>query len=193
MALCDQWVLPAFIKDPVVQDRLTRPGGAVYQPAKDIVEGSKHRSDDADELGFHTDDLLVKGLRGLGPYAAKALGYPELQPGFADAAARILTDALNEAAPAVMGLGGIQLAEAFKEFRQQLVRDRELLILFEDVAITYGLRGASADVLATAAKQKGEAPLCNMRVALAVTADYWAQMPETDVTRAGMGNFDVRP
>ena len=96
----------------------------------------------------------MKGLRGLGPYAAKALGYLELQPGFADAAARILTDALNEAAPAVMGLGGIQLAEAFKEFRQQLGPDRELLILFEDVAITYGLRGALADVLATAAKQK---------------------------------------
>ena len=62
---------------------------------------------------------------------------------------------------------------------------KQLVLLFEDIAIARGLQLDLVDAMTTPARRAGEAPLCTMRIALAVTSNYWEeQAPATLATRA---------
>ena len=195
-ALCDRTVLPALLTDAVVRGKLTREGGAVYRIARDIVLGYvKEEDEDEEELGFRESDLLLAGLRGTSPYAARALVSLRL-PGNTDAAVRILSDALDQASAEVIPTGSVSLSELLRRFRRHLAQqDRELVLLFEDIAIARGLQQDLIDALTTPGRREGEEPLCTLRVALAVTSSYWEeQAPETLSTRAhawGAEMFDM--
>lgn len=186
-ALCHSTVLPALLTDAVVRAKLTREGGAVYRIARDIVQGYvKDEDEDEDELGFRETDLSsLAGLRGTSPYAARALVTLRL-PGNTAAAVRILSDALDQASAEVVPTGSLSLSELLRRFRLLLAQqDRELVLLFEDIAIARGLQQDLIDALTTPGRRPGEEPLCTLRVALAVTSDYWEeQAPETLSTRA---------
>ena len=106
-------------------------------------------------------------------------------PGFADAAARILSDALDVAAADVIGLGNISLTDVFTDVRAALLKDKkQLVLLFEDMAIARGLQLDLVDAITTPAVRDGVQTLCTLRVALAITASYWdEQAPETLATR----------
>ena len=186
-SLCDRSILPAVLTDPVCREHLTRPGGPIYRLAEDIVDGYR-RSDDDDEeeLGFHNDDLLFEkaSLRGAGGLAKRAVSHLRM-PGFADAATRILSDALDVASADVIGLSTVSLADVLLDLRAALLDQRkELVILFEDVAIARGLQLDLVDALTTPAIRDGEQRLCALRAALAITPTYWdEQAPETLATR----------
>ena len=191
-ALCDQTALPALLSDPGVRRRLTRPGGSVYQLARDIVDGySRSEGDDEDELGFHEEDLDLGAVRSAGPLARQmltTLGMPAPpgMPSMKDAAARILSDALDIASAKVIGLGSVSLTNLLNDFRRSLAaRGQQFVLLFEDIAIARGLQLDLVDAMTTPARRPGEAPLCTMRIALAVTSNYWEeQAPATLATRA---------
>ncbi len=191
-ALCDRLALPALLDDTAVQRRLTRPGGAVYQLARDIVDGySRPEGDDEEELGFREEDLDLRAVRNVGPYARQMLTTLELppppgMPSMKDAAARILSDALDIASAKVIGLGSVSLTNLLNDFRRSLAAaGKQLVLLFEDIAIARGLQLDLVDAMTTPARRAGEAPLCTMRIALAVTSNYWEeQAPATLATRA---------
>ena len=86
----------------------------------------------------------------------------------------------------MIGLGGLSLVDALGDLRVELHRHgKELVLLFEDIAITRGLQLDLVDALTTPAVRDGEQRLCTMRVALAVTSSYWDEkIPETLLTRA---------
>jgi hypothetical protein len=195
-ALCDATVLPALLTDAVARDRLTRKGGAVYRLAHDIVEGHDAAAAEEDEeLGFREEDLDFPNARGFGPMAARALLNLRLS-GYKDAALAILSDALDVAAADVIGLGSISLADLFERFRAALFQEgKELVLLFEDIAIARGLQLDLIDALTTPAVRDGTQKLCTLRIALALTSTYWdEQAPETLSTRAhawGAEMFDL--
>jgi hypothetical protein len=202
IALCDPTALPALLSDAGVRRRLTRPGGAVYQLAKDIVDGySRPEGDDEDELGFREEDLDLRAVRNAGPYARQMLTTLELppapgMPSNKEAAARILSDALDIASAKVIGLGSLSLTNLLIDFRRSLAATgKQLVLLFEDIAIARGLQLDLVDAMTTPARRPGEAPLCTMRIALAVTSNYWEeQAPATLATRArgwGAEMFDL--
>jgi hypothetical protein len=191
-ALCDRLALPALLDDAGVRRRLTQPGGVVYKLARDIVDGySRPEGDDEDELGFREEDLDLRAVRNVGPYARQMLTTLEMphtpgMPNMKDAAARILSDALDIASAKVIGLGSISLTNLLNDFRRSLAdAGKQLVLLFEDIAIARGLQLDLVDAMTTPARRAGEAPLCTMRIALAVTSNYWEeQAPATLATRA---------
>ena len=74
-------------------------------------------------------------------------------PGFADAAALILSDVPDVAAADVIGLGNISLTDVFTEVRAALLKDNKQLraALAEDMAIEVGgLQSDLVDALTTA-------------------------------------------
>lgn len=187
-SLCDPTVLPALLTDHACRTHLTRVGGPIHRLAADIVNGyQRPAEDDADEeLGFRADDLVFTNasLRGAGNAARRAVLNLQM-PGFADAAARILSDALDVAAADVIGLGNISLTDVFTDVRAELLKDKkQLVLLFEDMAIARGLQLDLVDAITTPAVRDGVQRLCTLRVALAITASYWdEQAPETLATR----------
>ncbi len=187
-SLCDPSVLPALLTDHACRTHLTRVGGPIHRLAADIVNGyQRPDEDDADEeLGFRADDLVFTNasLRGAGNAARRAVLNLQM-PGFADAAARILSDALDVAAADVIGLGNISLTDVFTDVRAALLKDKkQLVLLFEDMAIARGLQLDLVDAITTPAVRDGVQRLCTLRVALAITANYWdEQAPETLATR----------
>ena len=191
-ALCDRLALPALLDDAGVRRRLTQPGGVVYQLARDIVDGySRPEGDDEEELGFREEDLDLRAVRNVGPYARQMLTTLEMpptpgMPSNKDAAARILSDALDIASAKVIGLGSVSLTNLLNDFRRSLAATgKQLVLLFEDIAIARGLQLDLVDAMTTPARRAGEAPLCTMRIALAVTSNYWEeQAPATLATRA---------
>ena len=180
-------MLPALLTDAVIRGKLTREGGAVYRIARDIVHGYVKEEDEyEEELGFREADFAsLAGLRGTSPYAARALVTLRL-PGNTSAAVRILSDALDQASAEVVPTGSLSLNELLRRFRLLLAeQDRELVLLFEDIAIARGLQQDLIDALTTPGRRPGQDPLCTLRVALAVTSSYWEeQAPETLSTRA---------
>ncbi len=192
-ALCNRDVLPALLTDAVVRRKLTREDGAVYRLAKDIVDGyDRPEGDDEEDLGFRAEDLTLTTRRGIGPLAARALMSLKL-PGHREAAVAVLSDALEVAAADVIGMGSISLADLFEDFRAELLRDgKQLLLLFEDIAIARGLQLDLVDALTTPAIRDNTQRLCTLRVALAVTSTYWDQQaPETLSTRARAWNAEM--
>lgn len=177
-------VLPAMLTDAAVRAKLAREGGAVHRIARDIVEGYKKGADDDEELGFRATDLDLIGVRGVGPHARQAVVKLRL-PGMTDAAVKVLTDVLNQAAAELVPTGGASLNDLLKRFRRLLAKnDQELVLLFEDIAIARGLQLDLVDALTTPGRRPGEPDLCVLRVALAVTKTYWEEAPETLSTRA---------
>lgn len=184
--LCSPNVLPALLSDAVTRAKLTREGGAVHRLARDIVQGyDKHQDEDQDELGFRETDLALGGMRGAGPHAARAVVSLRL-PGNTPAAVKILSDALDHAAAQVIPTGSASVVDLLHRYRALLAgQGRELLLLFEDIAIARGLQSDLVDALTSPARREGEPDLCTLRVALAVTSSYWEeQAPETLSTRA---------
>ncbi len=184
-ALSDANALPALLTDAAVRARLVREGGAVHRIARDIVEGfKKDAEDDDEELGFRPEDLNLAGVRSQGPYARRAVVQLQL-PGLAEKAVKILTDALNQATAELVPTGGTSLNNLLQQFRRLLAeQDKELVLLFEDIAIARGLQLDLIDALTTPGFRPGEPDLCVLRVALAVTKTYWEEAPETLSTRA---------
>ena len=177
-------VLPAMLTDAAVRAKLAREGGAVHRIARDIVEGYKKGPDDDEELGFRASDLDLIGVRGVGPHARQAVVKLRL-PGMTDAAVKVLTDALNQAAAELVPTGGASLNDLLSRFRRLLANnDQELVLLFEDIAIARGLQLDLVDALTTPGRRPGKPDLCVLRVALAVTKTYWEEAPETLSTRA---------
>ena len=198
-ALCSPTSLPALLTDVEVRARLTQPGGAAYRLAKDIVEGYRRsENEDQEELGFTAADLDLKVARNAGPHAHRTLATLRM-PGRADDAARMMSDALDVASARLV-LGSISLADLLVDFRRLLAADgKQLVLLFEDIAIARGLQLDLIDAMTTPGRRPGEAPLCTLRVALAITNTYWEdQAPETLSTRARawkaeMFDLDVPP
>jgi hypothetical protein len=198
-ALCGPTLLPALLTDVEVRTRLTQPGGAAYRLAKDIVEGYRRaENEDQEELGFTAADLDLKVARNAGPHAHRTLARLRMS-GNADAAARMMSDALDVASARLV-LGSISLSDLLVDFRRVLAADgKQLVLLFEDIAIARGLQLDLIDAMTTPARRPGEAPLCNLRVAFAITNTYWEeQAPETLSTRARawkaeMFDLDVPP
>lgn len=179
-------LLPTLLREQGVLERLRRPGGAAYRLAKLIVEGQdteEHMSDE--RLGFTADDVEdISAVRGLGAAAMRALNVVRM-PGQATIAAAVLTDALNHAAPEVIGLRSASLVELLRVFRQRLQQEgKQLLLLFEDIAIARGLQADLVDALTTVGKRQGSPELCTLRVVMAVTTTYWEEAPGTLSTRA---------
>lgn len=186
-SLCNAAVLPALLTDHAVRTHLTRVGGPVHRLAEDIVEGYRRPDgDDAEELGFRVDDLTFTNasLRGAGGAARRAV-HNLLMPDIAQAAAAILSDALDVAAKDVIGLGGVSLTDVFSDLRAGLLeQEKELVLLFEDMAIMRGLQLDLVDAITTPAVRDGQQWLCTLRVGLAITPSYWdEQAPETLATR----------
>jgi hypothetical protein len=187
-SLCDPAVLPALLTDHACRAHLTREGGPIHRLAADIVDGYRRPAEgDDEELGFRADDLTfsnASAMRGAGAAARRAVLVLQMD-GIADAAARILSDALDVAAADVIGLGGVSLTDVFSDLRAELLEQgSELVLLFEDMAIARGLQLDLVDALTTPAVRDGKQLLCNLRVALAITPTYWdEQAPETLATR----------
>ncbi|MGD9676457.1 MAG: protein DpdH [Candidatus Bipolaricaulia bacterium] len=197
--LCDSKGLPALLTDPVCRSYLIRVGGPIHRIAGDIVDGYRKPDDeDSEELGFRPDDLKFStaNLRGAGaPARTAAKGLLVTQ--IAEAAAAILSDALDVAAKDVIGLGEVSLADVFEDLRAGLMEQgKQLILLFEDMAIMRGLQSDLVDAITTPAVRDGEQRLCTMRVALAITPTYWDEQAETLATRVqswggGMFSLDV--
>jgi hypothetical protein len=186
-SLCHPSVLPALLTDPACRAHLTRPGGPIHRLATDIVEGYRRPEEDEDEeLGFRPADLSFTNanMRGAGQAARRAVLNLKM-PGVIDAAVRILSDALDVAAADVIGLSSLSLTDVFADLRAELLRQKkQLVLLFEDMAIARGLQLDLVDALTTPAVRDGEQRLCTLRVALAITPTYWdEQAPETLATR----------
>jgi hypothetical protein len=186
-SLCSAAVLPALLTDHACRTHLTRVGGPIHRLAEDIVEGYRRPDEgDSEELGFHPEDLTFTNasLRGAGTAAKRAVLNLQMD-GVAVASAAILSDALDVAAQDVIGLGGVSLTDVFSDLRAGLLeQDKELVLLFEDMAIMRGLQLDLVDAITTPAVRDGTQLLCTLRVALAITPTYWdEQAPETLATR----------
>lgn len=194
-ALSDAKVLPALLTDASVRASLVREGGAVHRIARDIVEGySKEADGEDDALGFRVDDLDLGGVRNVGPLARRAVVQLRL-PHISEAAAKVLTDALDQASAELVPTGEASLNDLLQQFRRLLAEQgQELVLLFEDIAIARGLQLDLIDALTTPGNRPGEPDLCVLRVGLAVTRTYWEEAPETLSTRAyawGSEMFDM--
>jgi hypothetical protein len=187
-SLCHSDVLPSLLTDPTTRAHLTRVGGPIYRLATDIVEGYRRPEDDDDdeELGFRPEDLIFTNasLRGAGQKARRAVLNLKM-PGAVEAAVRILSDALDLASPDVIGLGSVSLTDVVSDLRAELLHQKkELVLLFEDMAIARGLQLDLVDALTTSAVRDGEQRLCTLRAAVAITPTYWdEQTPEMLATR----------
>lgn len=188
--------LPALLTDPATREHLTREDGPIARLARDLVEGYQRADDDEEEekLGFAVEDLAFTptSLRGAGRparMAVNALALPEVS----DAATKMLSDAIDAAAPDVIGLGSISLNDVMFDIRSELHENgKELVLLFEDMAIIRGLQLDLIDAITTPAIRDGRQQLATLRAVLAITDTYWdEQVPEMLATRIGSWGGDM--
>ncbi len=100
-------------------------------------------------------------------------------------AIEILNRNLDAAISRVVGLSAERLVNLIQEVRRYLAaQKKELILLFEDMALSQGLSGALFDALLDEGRPDDDKGLCRLRWAGAVTTGYYtANIPETVKTR----------
>lgn len=100
-------------------------------------------------------------------------------------AVKILNRNLDAAIARVVGLSAERLIQLIQEVRRHLAREnKELVLLFEDLALSQGLSGALFDALLDEGRPDKADGLCRLRWAAAVTTGYYtANVPATVKTR----------
>ena len=100
-------------------------------------------------------------------------------------AVKILNRNLDAAIARVVGLSAERLIQLIQEVRRHLAREnKELVLLFEDLALSQGLSGALFDALLDEGRPDKPDGLCRLRWAAAVTTGYYtANVPDTVKTR----------
>ncbi len=88
-------------------------------------------------------------------------------------ACHLMNELRDGAIAQLSGLGEHQLADLFRQVREQLLAEgRELVLLVEDFATVAGVQRSLLDVAIMPGKREGKQILCDMRTALALTDGY---------------------
>lgn len=163
-----------------VRDHLLSPGGTIDRLAHSILGTRGDVAEDliADKPAFTAEELQLHRLTGvksgLPAHAMTALNMLMKDVG-REAAASLLNVHRDAAVQEVLGLRqGRGLHEVFSDARKRL-RDRQLVLMFEDLALMDFVEGAVLDEFAN----HGDAEHAPLRVIFAVTDDKYATLAET--------------
>lgn len=159
-----------------VRDHLLRPDGILADLARSVL--GTRAGGDTDKPSFTASELdlsRLSGIRtGLPMHASTAFNMLTRETGRGAAAAR-LNGVRDTAIQEVLGMRqGRGLREVFAEARQRL-RDRQLVLMFEDLALMDFVEGAVLDEFAN----HGDTQHAPLRVVFAVTDDKYATLEET--------------
>jgi hypothetical protein len=190
--------LPPLLRDEVFRRWFLRPGGVIERFVNAVLDEGVRPVNERSGFAFTIEDfpepdrLDEAELGKIGGYAARAFSEVSSAPALRQAAAALVTDALERAIPRVFGLTGeITLDAVFRETRRVLAdRGVELILLIEDLTRFQGVDRDLIDALLEPPFQDGRRVLCDLRAAVAVTTGYFGRFLDTFATRAQYAGFE---
>jgi hypothetical protein len=189
-------LLPPLLRDEVFRRWFLRPGGVIERFVDAVLDEGVRPVDERSGFAFTMEDFpepdRLDDFEEIGGYAARAFSEVSSAPVFRQAAAALVTDALERAIPKVFGLTGeITLDSVFRETRRILgERGVELILLIEDLTRFQGVDRDLVDALLEPPFQDGRRVLCDLRAAVAVTTGYFGRFLDTFATRAQYAGFE---
>lgn len=185
-------LVPALLRDPFFRDEFFLAEGSLV---RSFVERALrgHRPGDLEDAFEFTakglQDLTYLNSSDASRPARQAKAFLQTRPN-ADYAAELLTENLGSAIQSVFGLeGAVSLSDVMMETRRVLgERGDELVLLIEDFTMLQGIQRELLDAIVEPPERAGQAPLCGIRVTLAVTSGYWDTLADTVRTRAGFAS-----
>ncbi len=189
-------LLPPLLRDEVFRRWFLRPGGVVERFVDAVLDEGVRPVEERSGFAFTMEDFpepdRLDDFEKIGGYAARAFSEVSSAPVFRQAAAALVTDALERAIPRVFGLTGeITLDAVFRETRRILgERGVELILLIEDLTRFQGVDRDLVDALLEPPFQDGRRVLCDLRAAVAVTTGYFGRFLDTFATRAQYAGFE---
>lgn len=185
-------VLPDLLRDPLFRNNYFLVEGGIVRTFVDrALRG--HRPGDKEEAFEFTaqgmQDLTRINSEDASATAKKAKQLLTLASN-AKSAAQLLTENLGAAIQSVFGLeGSVSLSDVMMQTRAVLAeRGSELVLLIEDFTMLQGIQRELLDAIVEPPDRSGSAPLCGIRVTLAVTAGYWDTLADTVRTRAAFAS-----
>jgi len=187
--------LPSLLRDGILREHFLREDG----PIRRFIANQTGDADswDAEKEGFvfQSSDLPesdeIKSYDKLGVHQRETLAQISSSPDIRNAAAKMISEAMNAAIPPLLGLGGqVSLQSVFQSTRRHLLEEgRELVLLVEDLSRLQGVDTELLNAIMDSPEEDGRQIFCNLRVAIAVTTGYWNRVPEGLRRRAGfIGN-----
>lgn len=179
--------LPDFLSDPLVRKTLLESGGVIERFVALAMAGRSH-DDGLDEEAFHfTEKDLPVDIARISEASAVAQDVYRNLAGDAQlhaTAVALLNEELEGAVRRLFLTSQIQVADVLLEVRRALLAlDKELVLFIEDMTVLHGVQRELLNALTEPARRSGEAQLCDLRVAMAVTSGYFDDL-DTVATRA---------
>jgi len=152
-----------------------------------LTPSSTYGDEDEPRREFEIEDLPlgISNLVNMSSLAQDVVSYLAIDPQSQRMAVDILNRNLDAAIARVVGLSAERLTQLIDAVRRYLAANqKELVLLFEDMALSQGLSGAIFDALTTEGNPEEPNGLCRLRWAGAVTTGYFtAKINETVKTR----------
>ncbi|WP_297510613.1 protein DpdH [Flavobacterium sp.] len=185
----DEVGLPALINDVIFKVNLLKPSHCIYQFASRLTQGASNDELSKNDYQIHADDLdFSMNLQDLALSARRYVQTAQLntsQTAREDAVSvlnEVLGDATREAFHHLFQFNGGSFQELFKDIRRHL-KGRTLVILVEDMAAISAIEDVLIDSLLEQQITDGEATLCPLRSAIAVTDGYAGYVRRQDTIK----------
>jgi hypothetical protein len=145
--------LPPLLRDEVFRRWFLRPGGVMERYVEAVLDEGIRPAEERSGFAFTSEDFpepdRLEDIDEIGGFAKRMFREITSSPQLQEAAAEMVTTALQKAAPRVFGVTGETSLEAvFRETRRILgERDAELVVLIEDLARFQGVDRDLLDAL----------------------------------------------
>lgn len=176
--------LEFYLGDPLIQNRLTRPGEVIDRLVNESRSG--RTGDKETPYEFRREDLVFDfaEISSIGSRGQQFYQHLSSRESLQDETVRWLNEFLPTAIRRTYGLRTNELRDLINDLRRQLLAEgKELILLIEDFAVLQAIQGELLDALLEDTVREGKQELCTIRTALAVTSGYFDRL-DTARTRA---------
>lgn len=177
-------MLPALFHDTFFRKILLEDGKIIHSLTDHVIGSKKKIERITERRKFTKEDLPtdITEIEKAGEDARSIYG-ELLDDELKEIAVQWINKHLNHAMSKLLSFQGGDLVNMMNDVRAELAKDGiELILLFEDFAVTEGIDGQLLEALLIR-PNAADKPLCPIRIAIACTTGYYSELRDTVQTR----------